>query len=144
MTNDEFDDLLDGIDEREEVQLLFNNLKKDLPNLTKLFDKYCDLWYEDSVYRFYHQSYKVYNIQTATREIVAALENLLPGYKLNEYFLLIINDGTDKEFQHEDNLKWLEVTRPVLEAFFHTRYFLEMAIKYGNELDYPYGSGKHA
>ena len=27
--------------------------------------------------------------------------------------------------------------RPILEAFFHARYMLEMAVKYGKELDRP-------
>jgi hypothetical protein len=27
------------------------------------------------------------------------------------------------------------VTRPIVEAFFHARFFLEMAVRYGNELD---------
>lgn len=30
---------------------------------------------------------------------------------------------------------WLEVTRPMLEAYFHARFFLEMVIQYGEELD---------
>jgi hypothetical protein len=29
------------------------------------------------------------------------------------------------------------VTRPIIEAFTHARYFLEMAVKYGAELDAP-------
>jgi len=32
---------------------------------------------------------------------------------------------------------WDASTRPLLEAFFHARYFLEMAVKYGAELDEP-------
>ena len=36
-----------------------------------------------------------------------------------------------------NNQNWLAVTRPMLEAFFHARYFLEMAVKYGKELDSP-------
>jgi hypothetical protein len=35
----------------------------------------------------------------------------------------------------EDNQNWLAVTRPIVEAFFHARFFLEMAVKYGRELD---------
>lgn len=37
----------------------------------------------------------------------------------------------------EHNRRWLEVTRPMLEAFWHTRFFVEMAVKYGQELDEP-------
>jgi hypothetical protein len=30
-----------------------------------------------------------------------------------------------------------EATRPILEAFFHARYFLEMVCRYGRELAEP-------
>jgi len=53
------------------------------------------------------------------------------------WFLSILHEGTGKEFDMEDNARWLEVTRPILEAFFHARFFLEMAVKYGRDLKYP-------
>jgi hypothetical protein len=37
----------------------------------------------------------------------------------------------------EVNQRWTEATRPILEAFFHARYFLEMVCKYGKELEEP-------
>ncbi|MGZ5544922.1 MAG: hypothetical protein ACXWIU_09620 [Limisphaerales bacterium] len=40
-------------------------------------------------------------------------------------------------FSSEHNEIWLETTRPIVEAFFHARYFLEMAVNYGRELEYP-------
>ena len=49
----------------------------------------------------------------------------------------IVREGTGKTFTEEDNKNWLAVTRPIAEAFFHARYFLEMAIKYGKELEFP-------
>ena len=33
----------------------------------------------------------------------------------------------------EMNQRWTEATRPIVEAFFHARYFLEMVCKYGAE-----------
>ena len=47
----------------------------------------------------------------------------------------IVAEGTGKVFKDKDNEHWLEVTRPILEAFFHARYFLEMICKYGKQLD---------
>lgn len=35
------------------------------------------------------------------------------------------------------NRKWLEVTRPMVEAFFHARFMVEMAVRYGRELEEP-------
>jgi hypothetical protein len=49
----------------------------------------------------------------------------------------IVAEGTGKTFANEDNEDWLAVTRPILEAFFHARYFLEMAVKYGRTLESP-------
>jgi hypothetical protein len=49
----------------------------------------------------------------------------------------IVQEGTGKTFKREDNRNWLVVTRPILEAFFHARYLLEMDVKHGKELEYP-------
>jgi len=49
----------------------------------------------------------------------------------------IVKDGTARKFEPEHNWRWLEVTRPIVEAFFHARYFLEMAVRYGEQLQQP-------
>lgn len=143
-------------DRRPEVLELVKNLKAALPGLEKLFAELSGHWaYEDKVYRFYHQSFKVFGLQKHTLAIVEALKGLTPApdpgrkrskfwyyYKedrppepppLHPWFLKIVQDGTGKEFGMEDNQRWLEATRPILEAFFHARYFLEVAVKYGRE-----------
>ena len=126
------------IDERPEVQQLLKNLVKKMPVLEKLLIKCGSHWgYENPLYRFYHQSYKVYNLQAQTMEIVTALQSLLPDIPLNDWFGEIVQEGTGKTFSLEDNEHWLQSTRPILEAFFHARFFLEMAVKYGKELDVP-------
>ncbi len=125
----------------EELELqeakLRKNIKKNLPRLKRLLADSSSEWQsEDLVYRFYHQSFKVYRLQSITEEVVKVLKELLPGKELNSWFLQIVNEGTGKEFTLKDNKKWLETNRPILEAFFHARYFLEMAVKYGKS----YGS----
>ena len=87
-------------------------------------------WYEDRVYRFYHQSFKVFDLQCQTQRIVELLQSLLPDAPLNDWFAEIVHQGTGKQFTYDDNHHWLEVTRPILEAFFHAKYFLEMAHRY--------------
>jgi len=125
-------------DDRPLVKDLFKNLKAELSNLEILLENCSGPWgYEDRIYRFYHQSFKVFNLQTRTMEIVSKLQGLLPGVTLNDWFMQIINEGTGKTFVPEDNQNWLAVTRPIIEALFHARYFLEMAVKYGHELDFP-------
>jgi hypothetical protein len=48
-----------------------------------------------------------------------------------------VSQGTGKKFVLDHNNRWLKVTRPIVEAFFHARYMLEMAVKYGKELERP-------
>ena len=133
----------DDTDDRPEVQRLFANLRAALPDLERLLDECSGHWgYEDPVYRLYHQSFEVYDLQTTTVRIVAALRALAPtvapdGRTLNAWFLRIVEDGTGKTFELEHNQRWLEVTRPIVEAFFHARYFLEMAVRYGRSLQAP-------
>ena len=119
-----------------EVKALLANLRDALPQLDELLHRCSDHWnYEDPIYRFYHQSWKVYGLQKETTTIVTALEALAPGRPLSQWFMQIVRDGTGKTFEPEHNRRWLEVTRPILEAFFHARFFLEMAVIYGKKLE---------
>ncbi len=90
---------------------------------------------EDGFYRFYHQSFKVYQVQQTTEEICETLQNLLPNRPMNEWFCKIVAEGTGHEFEMSYNRDWLHHTRPILEAFFHAHFFLKIAIKYGKELE---------
>ena len=71
--------------------------------------------YEDPLYRFYHQSFKLHLLQHDTLKIVATLESLAPERPLNSP-------------RH---------TRAILEAFFHPRFFLEMAVRYSDAIEPP-------
>jgi hypothetical protein len=129
---------VDDRDDRPETKNLFIKIRAALPDLEALLEECNGHWaYEDYVYRFYHQSFKVYLLQEATLRIVEKLRGLSPDREFNEWFEQIVAEGTGKTFAMEDNENWLGVTRPILEAFFHARYFLEMAVKYGRELEYP-------
>ena len=117
----------------EEANLLAT-IAKDLPRLEQLFQEASSDWgYEDPIYRFYQQSFKVFRLQEQTMRIVEALRGLAPHLPLNPWFTQIIAEGTGREFSVEMNQRWLEATRPILEAFFHARYFLEMVCRYGRE-----------
>ncbi len=117
---------------------LLGALRERLPELRALLQKVSSHDYgEDAFYRFYHQSFKVYWLQEHTREIVAALQALAPGRPLHEWFQQIVRDGTGRVFAPEHNRRWLEETRPIVEAFFHARTMLEFAVRYGAELDAP-------
>lgn len=127
-----------GEDDRKATQALFSNLKTKLPKLIQLLEDCNGHWaYEDLVYRFYHKSFKVYGMQMWTKKIVKYLQALSPKTRLDNYFSKIVRDGTGKKFDLSHNSYWTEETRPIVEAFFHARYFLEMAVKYGRDLEKP-------
>jgi|SRR6185295_17023604 len=114
-------------------EALLRNLRRGRSELEKLLQGSSDHWgYEDPVYRFYHQSFKVYWLQQQTKSIVERLQALAPDRPLNSWFVQVIQEGTGKQFKPEDNKNWTEVTRPILEAFFHARFFLEMAVRYAD------------
>jgi hypothetical protein len=119
-------------------QQLLANLKLRMPELEKLLDRARSHWeYEDYIYRFYHHSFKVFGVQSMTSQIVDLLRELLPDVPMNADFLAVIAAGTGHTFAPEMNATWTATTRPMLEAFFHARFMLEMANKYGRELDAP-------
>lgn len=120
--------------EREVLERnLLSAIKNRRDNLVQLFDKVSGHWsYEDPVYRFYHQSFKVFALQETIREIVAELQELLPGRGLNPWFCKIVEAGTGHQFDMSCNDDWLRHTRPILEAFFHARFMLEMTVRYAD------------
>ena len=124
---------------RRPERMLLENLKNQRASLERLLDNVNDPWcYEDGIYRFYHQSLKVFELQCSTQQIVDALERLAPeGRALCEFFREIVDSGTGRSFQSEDNARWAQRTAPIVQAFLHARYFLEMAIKYAAEFDEP-------
>jgi hypothetical protein len=123
--------------EKKHNQLLVN-IKAKLPELERLLEEISSHWgYEDPIYRFYYQSFKVYGLQYKTGEIVKALKSIAPeGLSLCKEFEEIINAGArGKKFEPEHNKNWTDHTRPFVEAFLHSKFFLEMVVKYGKELE---------
>lgn len=115
-----------------EVTLLAS-LRAHQTELSALLQRSSDHWgFEDPVYRFYHQSFKVYALQGHTTAIVRLLASLAPDRPLNTWFVGIVTNGTNKVFTPEHNANWSHETRPILEAFFHARFFLEMAVRYAS------------
>ena len=119
-------------------QKLLATIKQRLPELEALLERSNGHWlYEDFVYRFYHHSFKVFGVQSLTSAIVAALGRLLPEAAMNPDFLAIVEEGTGRTFTTDMNMTWVPATRPLLEAFFHARFMLEMVVKYGRTLEAP-------
>jgi len=119
---------------------LLKNIKKYHSDLRSLLNSCNELEYEDRMYRFYHHSFKVYYLQDSTNSFVKILRMISPNKKsdpLDDWFETIIREGTGYTWQSEHNKEWLKYTRPILEAFFHAKYFVEMAVKYGTMEEAP-------
>ncbi len=55
--------------------------------------------------------------------------------QLCEWFQQIVARETALAWEPDHNLNWAIHTQPIVEAFLHTKYFLEMMVKYGRELE---------
>jgi hypothetical protein len=120
-----------------ENELLLQSLKADLPSLETLLEESDSHWgFEDPFYRLYHQSWKVFGLQSLTLRIVETLRKHERGRGLNDWFLQIVAAGTGKHFSPEMNSDWLNETRPILEAFFHAKTFLSLAVSYAKNLEH--------
>ena len=124
--------------QRSDEERLLAGIRGSQASLEALLTRADDHWgLEDAVYRYYHQSFKVYSIQSLTLEIVTALRQVMPDRPFCPLFQDVLDAGTGKRFSPDANRHWAETTRPMLEAFLHARYFLEMMVKYGRVLETP-------
>ncbi|MEW6302920.1 MAG: hypothetical protein AB1705_05585 [Verrucomicrobiota bacterium] len=123
-----------GVEERARLErLLLNRIKDRSEEINTLWAELNGHWgYEDGFYRYYHGSFKVYGVQNLTSKAVTLLGSLLPERPLNQSFLNIVNAGTGKEFAFEHNEDWPFHTRPILEAFSHSRFMIEMCLRYAS------------
>ena len=93
--------------------------------------------YEDRMYRFYYQSFKVYELQSFTTQALDVLQQIARAIDrpLSPWFTEITAQGIGVHFAMEHNQHWLVHTRPIVEAFLHAKYFVEMMVKYGRTMD---------
>jgi hypothetical protein len=121
-------------EEKERLtRLLLQRLKERKPQLEQMLQTLSGHWtYEDHFYRYYHGSFKAYAVQATTEDAVKLLRALLPERKLNLVFERIICEGTGKQFDTQHNKEWDLHTRPMLEAFAHAKFMVEMAVRYAD------------
>jgi hypothetical protein len=120
---------------------LFENIKKNKEKAEKLLEKITcyEGEYEGKIYRFYHSSFKVYHLQDTTIEITELLKEIDPKMEkaFCEDFEEILREGTGKIWEIEHNREWTKHTRPIVEAFFHAKYFLEMVVYWDKQEKNP-------
>ena len=117
-------------------QALLDAIKDKLPELERLLTPFAGD-YEDGIYRFYHQSFKVYHLQdytTRATELFKGIAKTTNSILCSRYGE-IVAQGTGAHFETDHNRHWTLHTRPILEAFFHAKYFVEMMLKYGHDLE---------
>lgn len=114
---------------------LLKSIKERMPVLKELWDDMEKARaYEEGIYRYYHGSFKVYRMQEWTKKIVDELIKVKEPVRMLEMFQSIYCKGVNKEFVLDHNSRWEYETSPIVTAFLHARYFLEMIVKYGDEL----------
>lgn len=83
---------------------------------------------DDLLYRFWHQSLKVYALQEVTRHIRGLLaEAADPALGLDPWYEEIVAAGTGRTFTLEDNGRWLEAAGPIVNAYLHSAHLLRLA-----------------
>ncbi len=128
------------LEEKQRLErILLQSMRQHEPELRRVLEAASsESCYEDGIYRYYHGSFKVFHFQGITKLMVDALAAISPeGRPFCGLFGEIIRQGTGREFLPEDNQHWLERVTPITLAFFHAKYFVEMAVKYAAELAEP-------
>lgn len=125
---------------REKAQELSDKLLANIKENKAEIERLCDVFKqleEDYVYRFYHQSFKVFGATAQIKQAKELFERLAPdSFPLNDWFREIADEAMGKEFDFaKTNQIWLAETRPILEAFWHTKYFLEQMLVAADELE---------
>jgi hypothetical protein len=117
------------------IDALFLRIKAALPELEEVARELEEAE-EDGVYRFYHGSFKVFYLQDPVKKAFELIKKIggEDDPPLFDYSR-IVEVGTARGFRLETNDNWDAETRPILEAFWHTKYFVLNMIKYGKKLE---------
>ena len=121
---------------RERINALLLRIKARLPELEELARRLEEAE-EDGIYRFYHGSYKVFYLQDPVKAVFTLIKEIggesdPPNFE----YARIVDAGTAHEFQGErTNANWDAETKPILEAIWHTKYFINMMVRYAKELE---------
>ncbi|MEO7660467.1 MAG: hypothetical protein ABIV48_12710 [Pyrinomonadaceae bacterium] len=115
---------------------LLSNIKAKRDELESLHRSLTDLEPE-LVYRFYHQSFKVFWFMKRVESAKSLFTEFAPdGKTLNPWFFQIVDGAINAEFNDEiTNKNWLAETRPILEALWHCKFFVEQMLSAADTLD---------
>jgi hypothetical protein len=120
---------------QERINALFLRIKARLPELMEIAAT-LEEDEEDGVYRLYHGSYKVFYLQDPVKAAFTLIKEIGgESDPPNSEYARIVEAGTTRQFTATTNENWNAETKPILEAFWHTKYFVNMMVKYGKKLE---------
>jgi hypothetical protein len=118
---------------QERINALFLRIKSRLPEL-EVLARDLEEAEEDGVYRFYHGSNQVFFLQEPVREAFTLIKEIgREDDPPNFEYARIVETGTAHKFGATTNENWDVETKPILEAFWRTKYFLNMMVKYARD-----------
>jgi len=79
----------------------------------------------------------VFRLPGQTEAIVKALAVRRAGRESNNGFFQIIREGTRQSAVVLPARESAKATRPILDAHFHARFFMETAVRYSRQLTHP-------
>lgn len=93
--------------------------------------------FTDSFYRLYHHSFKVYRLQDWIGRAVLILAAIAPERQLNSDYSDIVRQALSEPWELAHNFAWAEKTRPIVEAAFHTRQFVQATLAVSADKSVP-------
>ena len=122
---------------RQRMADLLTRIKAHLPAIDAWLEDARDEWgIENAVYRFYHQSSKVFGYQSdieAGDNIIRSIggESDPPTY----WYRQIVAAGTGREFSDATNQNWFEETHAIPAALLHVYHLVQLLARYGREYE---------
>ena len=116
---------------------LLEQLRTHLDELTRSQQQAHSPEVTDRIYRFWHQSCKVFRLQAHTSQIAGVLRAAGGNRPLNPWFEQLVADGTGHVFHPEDNGRWYETASPVVHSFLHVRHLLDVTVEAATTLEAP-------
>jgi hypothetical protein len=107
---------------QDRINTLFLRIKARLPKLEEVA-RDLEEAEEDGIYRFYHGSNKVFFLQDPVKAACTLIKEIggeddPPNFE----YARIVEAGTAQQFSETTNETWEAETKPILDAFWHTKY----------------------
>jgi hypothetical protein len=128
--------IIASLDRKGDHGRLLSSIKDNLETLEAINGRLHADRAGDLVYRYFHQSFKVFALQKMTDEAVTALQGLLPDRPLDPTLTIPVARGTGHEFSMEaHNGDWVGVPLSIISAFLLVREVVDFAIWSGRNLE---------